>query len=312
MNILITGGAGFIGSHLAARLLLMGHQVVVVDDLSTGLRGNLGPQVTLHQRSVCEPLDDLFAELRPEVVFHLAAQVSVPRSVVDPRNDLRVNVEGAINVMETAARHCARKVVAMSSAAVYGQPTTIPVTEASPTVPVAPYGLSKLSAEQYIRLLGDLRGIAYTIIRPANIFGPGQTADSEGAVVPAFLNRFLRGIDPVIHGDGSQTRDFLFVADMVDALVRAMHRADSLTLNASSGQGTTVMGLWLEMARLLGWSRPPVFGPARAADIQHSVMANGSACRHLDWRPRYSLGEGLSEMLASASAAQPAAGVDAQ
>lgn len=310
MNILVTGGAGFVGSYLTERLLRDGHHVMVVDDLSTGTRENLPEGVLLCHRSISEPLDDLFDQFRPALVYHLAGQVSVPRSVLDPRLDLQVNVDGVINLIETGARFGVRKLIAMSSAAVYGHPDQLPVTEESPTVPLSPYGLSKLSAEQYIRMLGGLRGIAYTIIRPANIFGPRQMTKSEGAVIPAFLERFLAGHDPVVHGAGDQTRDFLFVADMVEALIRAINRADGLTLNVSSGQGVSVMELWTTFAGLLGWHKPPVYGPPRAGDIPHSILANALARRELGWAPRYSLAAGLAETLSSVSSRDAAAAVD--
>ncbi|MFZ5815424.1 MAG: NAD-dependent epimerase/dehydratase family protein [Bacillota bacterium] len=308
LNTLVTGGAGFIGSHLVDRLLREGHRVVVVDDLSTGARANLPPGAELHIRDICSPLEEIFRTARPEVVFHLAGQVSVPRSVEDPHRDLQVNTGGTIRVMEEAARWQVRKVVYLSSAAVYGIPRSLPLTEESPIQPISPYGLSKWTAEEYVRLLGGTRGVAFSIIRPANIYGPRQTAEAEGAVVPAFLDRFLNQTDPVIHGRGDQTRDFLYVADMVEALIRAMHAADGLTLNISSGRPVSILDLWQQLADLIGWQRPPRFGPVRPGDIPHSVMENRLAGTALGWEPRYTLAEGLAETLAWVAGRQAAPG----
>ncbi len=298
MRVLVTGGAGFVGSHLVDALLDAGHEVAVVDDLSTGLRENVPEAARFFQHDVRAPLDSIFAEVRPEVVMHLAAQVSVSEAVADPLRDESVNVGGTVNVMEAAARAGARKVVAVSSAAVYGDPASLPLTEESPAEPLSPYGISKLTGERYIRLLGRLRGIAFTIIRPANIYGPRQQAEGDGAVIPAFLGRFLSARDPVIHGDGSQTRDFIYVGDMVAALVRAMDRGDGLTLNVSTATKVSIRELWERLARLVGWERDPVFGPPRPGDIMHSVMANGRAREALDWAPHVDLQRGLEETVA--------------
>lgn len=310
MNILVTGGAGFVGSHLTERLLREGHRVAVIDDLSTGTGTNIPRGVLHYQQDISASLDQPLSRFRPELIFHLAAHVSVPASVLNPRLDLRVNIDGTVNLMEAAARWGVRKVIAISSAAVYGLPERLPVTEESPTCPISPYGLSKLTAERYIRLLGQEHGIGYTIIRPANIYGPRQRPGSEGAVIPSFLQSFLAGMDPVIHGAGDQTRDFLFVADMVEALVRAIDRADGLTLNVSSGRGVSVMELWTTLASLLGWNRPPVYGPVRPGDILHSILGNERAQQHLDWSPRYSLWEGLAETLATVTTAAQTAAVE--
>jgi len=298
VQILITGGAGFVGSHLADALLAAGHNVTVVDNLSTGLRTNVPAHARFIHADVRSELDPVFRTVRPEVVYHLAAQVSVPDSVQDPSHDLAVNVQGAVNVLESAARVSARKLVAVSSAAVYGAPQILPIREDHVQFPLSPYGLSKLTGEAYVRLIAPIRGLQYTILRPANIYGPRQRAEGEGAVVPAFVTRLLAGKDPVIHGDGSQTRDFIYVKDMVQALVQAGTRADGMVLNASTGSAVTVAELWHLIAGNLGWKRPPVFGPARVGDIPHSVMANAMARQALNWRPSVVLAEGLAHTVA--------------
>ncbi len=256
---------------------------------------------------ICSPLIETFSAVRPEVVVHLAAQVSVPRSLRAPGRDLAVNVGGTINVMEAAAAAGSRKVVAISSAAVYGAPETLPITETSPLNGLSPYGLSKIAGEQYVRLLGTMRGVAYTVLRPSNVYGPGQMTEAEGSVVPAFLDAFLGGRHPVLHGDGAQTRDFLYVTDMVKAIECALTRGDGLTLNVSSGSGVSIQRLWHMLADLVGWHHPPAHGPERVGDIRHSVMSNQAARRALGWEPLVPIETGLQEVVSWCMTRQAAA-----
>lgn len=307
MRVLVTGGAGFAGSHTVDRLLHEGHEVVVVDDFSTGARHNVNSEAHVVEADIRASLDNPFRSFHPEVVVHMAAQVSVPKSVIDPVTDNAINVGGTINVVETAARAGARKVIAMSSAAVYGNPVSLPLTEESATEPLSPYGLSKLAAERYVQLLAQTHGIAYTILRPANLYGPRQTTDGEGAVIPALLNCFLAGEDPVIHGDGSQTRDFLYVADFASAIGQALVRGDDEILHVSSGTAVSISELWRAMVEIMGWRRSPRYGPSRPGDIQHSWMVNDRARSQLGWAPSTSLQEGLAKTLAWTYQAQAAA-----
>lgn len=298
MRVLVTGGAGFVGSHVVDLLLAAGHSVTAVDDVTTGRAENVATAAQMVKLDITGPLDGVFAEIRPDVVIHLAAQVSVPNSVADPARDLAVNIGGTVSVAAAAARAGARKIVSVSSAAVYGIPGQLPLTEDSPVSPLSPYGLSKLTAESYLRLLHDLLGIDYTIIRPSNIYGPRQTTEGEGAVVPAFLNRFCAGQDPLIQGDGEQTRDFIYVSDMADAIIKAMDRASGETLNVSSNTTITVNQLWRMVADAIGWQRPPVHGSPRPGDIRHSVLDNARAQRSLAWEPRVPFAEGLQQTVA--------------
>ncbi|MGE5560895.1 MAG: NAD-dependent epimerase/dehydratase family protein [Chloroflexota bacterium] len=298
MRVLVTGGAGFVGSHVVDLLLRQGHEVTVVDDLTTGLAENVDAMARLLVLDIRAPLDSLMADVRPETVIHLAAQVSVPDSLDDPWRDLSVNIGGTVNVFMAAARAGVRKVVSVSSAAVYGAPEQLPLREASRLSPLTPYGLSKLTGERYVEMLGRLLSVDYTIIRPANIFGPRQTTVGEGAVVPAFIASLLAGHDPVIQGDGEQTRDFIYVTDMADAIVRAIDRAGGETLNISSNRATSINELWRLLARMTGWARQPVHGEARRGDIRDSVLDNTRARCSLDWQPRVKLADGLRETVA--------------
>jgi UDP-glucose 4-epimerase len=298
MRILITGGAGFLGYHLTRMLLDLGHEVTILDNLSTGTHENLHPGAAFCLRDVREPLHDLFREVRPERIIHLAAQVSVARSVAHPQEDLDINVQGTVNLLEAAAATDVGKLVFVSSAAVYGTPAAIPVTEESPTRPLSPYGLSKLTAEGYTRLMGEQRGLAWTILRPANIYGPGQTTDGEGAVVPAFLQQFMKGRSPVVHGAGRQTRDFIHVRDMARAVIQALSHGDGRILNISSGTESSVLQLWERLAALTGWRQAPVHGPERPGDISRSLLSNRAAYEALAWRPEIPLEKGLAETVA--------------
>lgn len=298
MRVLVTGGAGFLGSHLVGLLLAANHAVTILDNFTTEPAQSVSPPARLIVHDIRAPLDSAFAESRPDVVIHLAAQVSVPQSVADPTEDAAINVTGYVNLLQTAARFHVRKVIMISSAAVYGQPATLPLQEDAPLAPLSPYGLSKMVGELYTRLLCDQYGMTYTILRPANIYGPGQTSGGDGAVIPSFLERFTRGLDPVIHGDGQQTRDFIYVEDMAHAIVAALERGDGCTLNVSTGEAVRVLDVWKALARLVGWQRDPQFGPGRAGDIKHSVMDSSAARKVLGWRPTVSLSDGLARTVA--------------
>lgn len=294
MKVLVTGGAGFVGSHLVEMLVEAGHTVTVVDSLVTGSPENVNPSARLVVRDIRDALETPFAESRPEVVIHLAAQVSVPQSVADPAEDVAVNVTGSANVLQTAARFGVRKIIMISSAAVYGAPHSLPLREDAPLAPLTPYGLSKMVGEMYTRLLCAQYGMAYTVLRPANVYGPRQTAGGDGAVIPSFLERFAQGRDPIIHGDGLQTRDFIYVQDVARAVVAALAAGDNRTFNVSTGAPVSVLDAWRAIAQLLGWQGEPRFGPPRAGDIRHSVLSSSAAQETLAWRPSVTWTEGLA------------------
>lgn len=296
MRVLVTGGAGFVGWHVVQQLLLEDHEPCIIDNLYTGAVANVPDGVRFYRHDVREPLDDVMRSARPEAVIHLAAQVSVRESTRQPMLDASINVDGTINVVSAAARY-ARKIIFVSSAAVYGTPARLPIRETDRTGAISPYGLSKLTAEQYVRLLAPLYGLSHTILRPANIYGPRQMATGDGAVVPAFIARFLSGQAPTINGDGTQTRDFVYVADMARALTRALTDADDTTLNVSSGQAVSIIELWRKIARMIGWSGECLHGPRRPGDITHSVLDTSECCRCLGWRPETALDTGLAETL---------------
>ncbi len=290
---LVTGGAGFIGSHLVDRLLGEGHDVLVVDDLSTGRPTNVASAVRLERSDVASgDLDGLFHDWRPGVVFHLAAQASVPASASDPLRDLAVNVIGTHRVAAAArAAGAARIVFVSSGGAVYGE-TIRPATERTLPAPRSYYGVHKLAAEGHV----ELAGLAYAIVRPSNVYGPRQTAGLEGAVVASFLDQAARGGRLTIHGDGLQTRDFVHVGDVVDALWRlGRFEAPEGTWNVSSGRRTTVEGLASIVEDAVGSRLARSVGPRRPGDVTASSISS-ARLRRLGWTPRIGLERGIREL----------------
>ncbi len=300
---LVTGGAGFIGSHLVTRLVDEGTEVLVVDDLSTGKLARLGPArrtglVDAHQMDIRAPeLGQAARRFGPEVVFHLAANASVARSVEDPRFDESVNVGGTVATLVAAVEAGAARIVFTSSAAVYGDPKSVPVGERAARRPQSPYGIGKDAAERWFPYYRDEYGLDYTIVIPANVYGPGQTSEGEAGVVAAFAAAMAAGRPPRIDGDGSQTRDFVYVEDLVDALVRAGEQGGGRTLNAGTGTETSIAELYRVLARVTGFKGEPRSGPPRPGDIDRSALDSSAAKRHLGWEPFTPLATGLRRVV---------------
>ncbi|WP_052664333.1 NAD-dependent epimerase/dehydratase family protein [Nitriliruptor alkaliphilus] len=307
--VLVTGGAGFIGSHLVDRLLAEGNRVVVVDDLSTGHRDNLAAATAAHpdalvfeQVDICSPeLTDVVARHQPSVIFHLAAQMSVAVSVDDPVADAVTNVVGTVRVLAAAGLHGVAKVVFTSSGgAIYGEVPReqLPLTEEHGGPGLSPYGAAKRAGEEYVRTFATLHGFAWSAVAPANVYGPRQDPAGEGGVIARFTQRMLDGEPCVINGDGSQTRDFVYVADVVDAFVRAWSEGDGERFNAGTGRATSVNDLFDALAAATGHDGPAEHGPARLGDVMHNVISPAKAARQLGWEPRTSLADGLATTVA--------------
>jgi UDP-glucose 4-epimerase len=301
MRVLVTGGAGFIGSNLVDRLLADGHEVAVVDDLSTGRNKN--PHAPLHVVDVRDPgLTALAERWRPEVICHLAAQISVRKSVNDPVNDARLNVEGTVNVLEAARRSGARKVVFASSVAVYGRPTAIPVPGDAPTDPRSPYAASKLSGEVYLSAYSGLHGLEYTTLVLSNVYGPRQSPEGEAGVVAIFTDALLAGKPTVLYGDGSQTRDYIFVEDVVDGFALACGpKGDGRRFNLGTGIQTTDRRLHTLIATAVGCPDEPGLAPARLGDLPAMAVDPAPAHEGLGWAPRHDLPTGLKATIEWAS-----------
>jgi UDP-glucose 4-epimerase len=303
---LVTGGAGFIGSTLVDRLLAEGWRVDVVDDLSSGSLTNLASaralgdrRFSFHRLDVASPaVVDLIAHRRPEVIFHLAAQLDVRVSVARPVFDATVNILGSLNVCEGAVANGVQKVVfAGSGGTLYGNPDEIPTREGAPQHPESPYGVSKKAVGEYLHYYRAIKGLEYTVLALANVYGPRQDPHGEAGVVAIFANKLLDRDRPIIFGDGAQTRDFVYVDDVVDAFVRAADKGGGLLLNIGTAIETNVQQLYDAMAKLTGFKEPAQYMPPRAGELARSALDPGRAAIHLGWKPFTALDEGLARTL---------------
>ena len=296
---LVTGGAGFIGSHLVDRLLAVGHPVRVVDDLSTGSQRNVAADARLSRIDICDgdAVRDVFADFRPELVFHIAAQTDVGRSVREPDFDARVNVLGGVNVLRAAVAAKSRRVVYASSAAVYGTPERLPVPETHPTRPLSDYGASKLALEHYLHAYQARGLIEYAALRFANVYGPRQRSDGEAGVVAIFTHRMLAGEPVSIFGDGTKTRDYIYVSDVVDATVRAASGPPGIIANVGWGRQISDLDLFREVATATRYKKEPIFAPDRPGDIAHSCLDAAMARCTWDWQPTVALRDGIGRVV---------------
>ncbi|MFL5950148.1 MAG: NAD-dependent epimerase/dehydratase family protein [Gaiellaceae bacterium] len=292
MRAVVTGGAGFIGSNVVDALLARGDEVHVLDDLSRGRRENLGEGAQLHVGDIRRDAGALFAEVRPDVCFHLAAQIDVRVSVERPDFDADINVVGTLHVLEAAREHGGRIVFSSTGGAIYGE-CDGPASEDHLRAPVAPYGVSKLAAEEYIAAYNRLYGNSHVALRYGNVFGPRQDPHGEAGVVAIFMNALRDGKTPRIYGDGEQTRDYVFVEDVVAATLAAAEHEGGV-FNVGTGVETSVLGLYDGIQRATGIERPPEHADARPGELQRSVLDPSRAERDLAWRPQRSLDEALA------------------
>lgn len=301
---LVTGGAGFIGSHLVDVLVDRDWSVLVVDDLSSGKMENLSDArrrgIGIHVTDLRSPeMVDVLRRHAPEVVFHLGAQSKVRPSVDDPRHDADINVLGTLNVLAAAHAAGVRKVCfASSGGAVYGSDVKLPAVESADKRPESPYGISKKIVEDYFRWYRDIHGLDYSLLALANVYGPRQDPSLEGGVVAIFALAMLEGRRPQIFGDGSQTRDFVYVGDVCDAFVRAADAGDGFFMNIGSGVETSVNDLYDTIARLAGYATRPQYAPAKAGDVYRSVVNPARARKELGWEAWTPLAEGLEKTVA--------------
>jgi len=308
MKILVTGGAGFIGSHLVDAFVERGHAVSIIDDLSTGRRRNLNPAADFVQADIRDPaaVDALFGRGKFDVVCHHAAQMDVRRSVADPVFDASVNVLGVLTLLEAALRHGTRKVLfASTGGAIYGEQDTFPADERHPTRPVSPYGVAKLTTEQYLHYYRVVHGLEYVCLRYANVYGPRQNPEGEAGVVAIFVRRMLRGEQPVINGDGAQTRDYVYVGDVVRANLLALEHAGSSVFNVGTGVETDVNTLFRHIRSLTRSRCEEKHGEAKKGEQMRSVLDARKAARELGWSVSVTLEEGLRRTVEYFVAAGP-------
>lgn len=307
MRVLVTGGAGFIGSHVVDRLLANGHAVAVVDNLSTGRRDRVSADATFHQWDIRnDDVASVFDAERPEAVVHVAAQAAVSRSITDPVYDAQVNMIGTITLLLAAQRAGVRRVVYTSTGgAGYGDTDVIPTPEDHPTRPTSPYGVSKVAAERYLDCWSGLTGTPALTLRLANIYGPRQDPLGEAGVIAIFAHRLVRGEECVVNGDGEQTRDYVYVGDVADAVARALeHPGATGVVNIATGVETSVNELYRRLAAIAGVTRPARHAPSKPGEQRRSALDAARAKRFLGWAPSVSLDTGLARTLASFQAAR--------
>ncbi|MFD1422497.1 NAD-dependent epimerase/dehydratase family protein [Laceyella tengchongensis] len=299
MKVLVTGGAGFIGSHIVDQLIARGDQVVIVDNLSSGKESQVNPAAVFYNVDITSPdLHAVMEQERPEVVIHQAAQIHVNTSVDNPSLDANINILGSINLLEGCRKAGVKKVVYASSAAVYGTPAYLPVDERHPIGPLSGYGVSKYTVEHYLSVYHHLYGLNYTVLRYANVYGLRQDPRGEGGVISIFIDKVL-GREPLtIFGDGEQTRDYIYVEDIARANLSAIERGDGEVLNVGTGVSTSLNEVVRLFDEIAGVKHEVNYGPDRAGDIKHSYFNNEKVRRVLDWEPRVSLREGLAKTYA--------------
>ncbi len=299
-RILVTGGAGFIGSHLVDAFLAQGHQVAVLDDLSSGERQLVADPARFYEGDVTDAafVERVFAEFAPEVVNHHAAQMNVRRSVADPTFDARVNILGSLVMLDACVRHrTGRFIFASSGGAVYGEQSRFPADEAQPTQPVSPYGVSKLAVEKYLYAWQQIHGLPFAALRYANVYGPRQNPFGEAGVVAIFAHRLLAKQEPVINGDGLQTRDYIYVGDVVAANLAALDGPEAVVVNIGTGIESSVVDIYHGVAAAVGWGGREQHGPAKPGEQRRSVIDPVHAWEHWGWRPQILLEEGLKRTI---------------
>lgn len=299
-SVIVTGGAGFIGSHLVDGLINLGIKVHVIDNLSTGKSERVNPQAILHVSDIRSiEAREIIAQVKPDVLFHLAAQADVQHSVAHPDFDLDVNVQGTVNMLKACQEAAVSKIIFASTSGVYGNLEKEILTEQDPVKPISFYGLSKITAEQYIAMYKQFFGVSYTILRFANVYGPGQTSKGEGGVIAIFMKQLTDNLPLTVNGDGEQTRDFIYVKDVVQALLAAMTQGAGNILHVSTETKTSVNGLIGYLRKLHTKNKNKdlqvLHRPAKAGDIKHSCLSNQETRNKLNWQPIYPIEQGLEE-----------------
>lgn len=296
MKILVTGGAGFIGSHITDRMIELGNDVVIVDDLSTGKEEYINPKAKFFKVDVTdtEALLKVFRDESPEIVAHLAAQVNVRVSMTNPYMDARINIMGSLNVLKGAIECNARKFIFSSTGgAIYGEPDNLPVSENAKENPLSPYGLAKLTVENYIKVIAGLNDLKYTILRYSNVYGPRQIVKGESGVIAVFTQRMLEGKTPMIFGDGSHTRDYVYVADVVDANVLALEVGDGRTYNIGTGTQIDVNEVYEKLEASLKSGIKPEYGDEIPGEVRHIALDCDMIKRETGWSPKFDFDNGV-------------------
>jgi UDP-glucose 4-epimerase len=299
MKILVTGGAGFIGSHLVDALIERGHQVIVIDNLSTGKKENINKKAKFYKIDICSPrIVEIFKKEKPKIVFHFAAQINVRKSIENPLKDAKTNILGSLNVLENSKKYKIKKIIFASSAGVYGEAKILPTSEDYPVNPDSPYRIAKLTVENYLKFYKENFGLKFISLRFSNVYGPRQDPKGEAGVVAIFIDKLLRGERPTIFGDGNQTRDFIFVEDVVSACLKAMeYKGKKEIFNIGTGIETSINELYKIISKLLKAKIKPKYAPEKPGDLKRSCLDISLAKRELEWKPKYNLEKGLQKTI---------------
>ncbi|APQ97732.1 GDP-mannose 4,6-dehydratase [Clostridium botulinum] len=298
MKVLVSGGAGFIGSNLVDKLINLGHNVCIIDNLSTGNINNVNKKAQLYINDILDPnVSKIFEKEKFDIVYHLAAQIDVQKSITNPIFDSNVNVCGTINIINNCVNYNVKKIVYSSSAAVYGHPEYLPIDEKHGIMPISYYGLSKYTAEEYIRLFSNLNNLDFTILRYANVYGIRQDPKGEGGVISIFMNSLFKKQPLYIFGDGSALRDYIFVEDIVDANIAALSSGSKERFNIGTGVYTSVKELAENMIDIIGLKCNIEHASARKGDIANSYFNISKAKNKLNWIPKFSLKDGLKKTI---------------
>ncbi len=294
---LVTGGAGFIGSHIVDRLIEENYKVVVIDNLSTGKKKNLNKKARFYKINICsKDLADVFKKEKFDYVFHFAAQIDVRRSVENPKKSATDNILGSLNISENCKEHKVKKIIfASTGGAIYGDADIIPTPEDYPESPLSPYGIEKLAVDKYLNYYHKVFKLPYISLRLGNIYGPRQNSKGEAGVVAIFIDKMIRGENPVINGTGKNTRDFVYVEDVVDAAVLAMKSKKTGVYNIGTQKETDINDIFNTLKKLLNSNCKKIHGPAKEGEQKRSYLGYKKAEKDLNWKPKYSIMEGLGK-----------------
>ena len=297
MKVLLTGGAGFIGSHIADKLVEEGNEVIIVDNLSTGKKKNLNPKAKFYDVDITNinALEEVFSKEKPDIVNHHAAQTDVRHSMRDPNFDAMVNVLGSLNILQLCSKYRVKKIIYASTSAVYNEPLYVPMDEKHPIDPLSGYGVTKYTVELYLRVYSQNYGISYTIFRYGNVYGPRQDPYGECGVVAIFSEQMLTGIQPTIFGDGSKTRDYVYVSDIVDANIFAMNGlGDGEVFNLGWGKEITDFEVFDAVRKALGVQVEPIYSKKRPGEVDRVCLNSSKAKTKLGWKPKVNFEEGIA------------------
>lgn len=300
MKILVTGGAGFIGSHLADKLIKKGNEVFIIDNLSTGSEKNINKNAKFYKADIVEKekIEKIILDEKPDVIFHLAAQINVRKSTEDPVFDLNVNVIGTINLIDSflkTGKQDKKFIFASTGGAIYGECNIIPTPETVEPFPLSPYGISKLTVEKFLNYYKEFKGLRYVSLRLGNVYGPRQNPYAEAGVVAIFTNKMLKGEKPVIFGDGNQTRDFIYVDDVVNAFILTMEKDADGIYNVGTEKETSVNEIFELIKKYTGSDVEKIYGEEKEGDIRRSCLSTEKIKRELGWKPEYGIENGLKK-----------------